>query len=97
MGVFELRKIWFNLNFHYVCTGFLNREYQLFHLMSFPRHEWSILAALERVGLLERGRLALRIVTQIEPDQVEQNKQHKHHYNVSLTHTVVWHSEWSLR
>ena len=36
----------------------------------YHRFEWSILAALQRVGLQERAQLALRMVTQLEPTLV---------------------------
>lgn len=36
----------------------------------YHRYEWAVLATLGRVGLQERARLALRMVTQLEPGQV---------------------------
>jgi len=36
----------------------------------FQKHEWSILKGLDEVKLLERSRLALRMVTQIEPNDI---------------------------
>jgi len=38
----------------------------------YHRYEWSVLPTLERVGVMERARLALRMVTQLQPDQVNQ-------------------------
>merc|ERR1719474_1419177 len=37
---------------------------------SFHRFEWSILDNLDKMGLLERTRLALRMVTQLRPEDV---------------------------
>ena len=34
------------------------------------RFEWKVLAALQRVGVLERAQLALRMVTKLQPGQV---------------------------
>ena len=39
--------------------------------LGYHRWEWAVLAALDRVGLQERGRLALRMVTQLQPGQVD--------------------------
>ena len=36
----------------------------------YHRFEWSILANLDRDKVLEAGRLALRMITKVEPDQV---------------------------
>jgi len=38
----------------------------------YHKYEWSVLSTLERVGLMERARLALRMVTQLQPNQVNQ-------------------------
>jgi len=37
---------------------------------SYHRFEWKVLAALQRVGVLERAQLALRMVTNLQPAQV---------------------------
>jgi len=37
---------------------------------SYHRFEWKVLAALQRVGVLERAQLALRMVTKLQPGQV---------------------------
>jgi len=37
---------------------------------SYHRFEWKVLAALQRVGVIERAQLALRMVTKLEPSQV---------------------------
>ena len=34
------------------------------------RFEWKVLAALQRVGVIERAQLALRMVTKLQPSQV---------------------------
>jgi len=37
---------------------------------SYHRFEWKVLAALQRVGVIERAQLALRMVTKLQPSQV---------------------------